>query len=314
MTEDKAYYSKLLLFGEYSVMCDSMGLTVPLSMFTARWRFPDTPPPIGAEAIDSNSELTRFYSFLTGLNKKGELLVDLNLNGFGSDIKQGLYFNSVIPQGFGVGSSGALCAAVYERYSIDVEDICPGNEHLLIGLKNKLAQMESFFHGVSSGLDPLLCYLQKPLLIKNKQEIGFANLPEELHFNDFSVFLINTGVTGKTGPLVNRFFDQCRQHHFYSRFVNELIPANNRCIEAIVDQDTTLLFENLALLSSFFLRHFAPMIPESYRPAWQNGLDTGDYYLKLCGSGGGGFLLGFTKNLRAVNRYFNASGMEVIHL
>jgi len=43
-------------------------------------------------------------------------------------------------------------------------------------------------------------------------------------------------------------------------------------------------------------------------------LDTGDYYLKLCGSGGGGFLLGFTKNLRAVNRYFNASGMEVIHL
>ncbi|MBU3927994.1 MAG: mevalonate kinase [Bacteroidetes bacterium] len=220
----------------------------------------------------------------------------------------------MIPQGFGVGSSGALCAAIYERYAVDAADISPGNENMLIGLKKQLAQMESFFHGVSSGLDPLLCYLQQPLLIKNKQEIGFSNLPDELHFNDFSVFLINTGVTGKTGPLVNLFFDQCRQHHFYSRFVNELIPANNRCIEAIVERDTTLLFENLALLSSFFLRYFAPMIPESYRPAWQNGLDTGDYYLKLCGSGGGGFLLGFTKNLRAVNRYFNASGMEVIHL
>ena len=313
MTEEKAYYSKLLLFGEYSVMCDSMGLTIPLRMFTAQWRFMPTPPK-GAKAIDSNSELTRLHAFLTGLNDKGELLAELNLDMLEAEIKQGLYFDSTIPQGFGVGSSGALCAAVYERYAIDAVDISPGNEGMLIGLKKQLAQMESFFHGVSSGLDPLLCYLQQPLLIKNKHEIGFANLPDELHFNDFSVFLINTGVTGKTGPLVNRFFDQCRLHHFYSRFVNELIPANNHCIEAIVNRDTTSLFKNLALLSRFFIGHFAPMIPESYRPAWQNGLDTGDYYLKLCGSGGGGFLLGFTKNLNAVNRYFNASGMEVIHL
>ncbi|PKP31348.1 MAG: mevalonate kinase [Bacteroidetes bacterium HGW-Bacteroidetes-16] len=313
MTEEKAYYSKLLLFGEYSVMCDSMGLTIPLKMFTAQWRFLPTPPRRG-EAIDSNSELTRFYTFLAGLNEKGELLADLNLDRLEAEIKQGLYFDSAIPQGFGVGSSGALCAAVYERYAVDAVYISPGNENMLIGLKKQLAQMESFFHGVSSGLDPLLCYLQQPLLIKNKHEIGFANMPDELHFNDFSVFLINTGVTGKTGPLVNRFFDQCRQHHFYSRFVNELIPANNHCIEAIVNRDTTSLFKNLALLSRFFIGHFAPMIPELYRPAWQNGLDTGDYYLKLCGSGGGGFLLGFTRNLNAVNRYFNASGVEVIHL
>ncbi|MDP2723920.1 MAG: hypothetical protein Q8O72_14285 [Bacteroidales bacterium] len=312
MTEEKAYYSKLLLFGEYSVICDSMGLTVPLKMFTAHWRFKEGGPKTNSP--DSNFELGLFYNYLAELHEKGDLLADLNLNLFATELKDGLYFDSKIPQGFGVGSSGALCAAIYERYTATPVDIHPGNEEQIIALKNQLAQMECYFHGVSSGLDPLLCYLQQPLLIKNKQEIGFAHVPDNLHFNDFSVFLINTGVIGKTGPLVNQFFDQCRQHRFYSRFVNQLIPANNQCIKAIVEGDTDLLFENLALLSGFFYEHFTPMIPESFRPAWQNGLKTGDYFLKLCGSGGGGFLLGFTKNISAVKQYFGSTGNDLIML
>lgn len=313
MTEEKAYYSKLLLFGEYSVICDSMGLTVPLKRFKAHWRFFKMEEP-GAGSTESNYELIQFYEYLSGLKGKGELLTDLKLDLFNADLQKGLYFDSEIPQGFGVGSSGALCAAIYERYTVDPVDIYPGIEDRLIGLKNQLAQMESFFHGVSSGLDPLLCYLQQPLLIKNKQEIAFTNIPNDLHFHDFTVFLINTGVVGKTGPLVNQFFDQCRKHSFYSRFVNELIPANNRCIQAVVDGDSRLLFDNLPLLSGFFYDHFISMIPEDFRPVWQNGLSTGDYYLKLCGSGGGGFLLGFTKDISEVNRYFKAAGIEVIQL
>jgi mevalonate kinase len=30
--------------------------------------------------------------------------------------------------------------------------------------------------------------------------------------------------------------------------------------------------------------NFKPMIPEQFHAIWQNGIDTNDYYLKLCGS------------------------------
>jgi mevalonate kinase len=44
------------------------------------------------------------------------------------------------------------------------------------------------------------------------------------------------------------------------------------------------------------LNNFKPMIPEQFHAIWQKGIDTNDYYLKLCGSGGGGYILGFTRH------------------
>ncbi len=309
MTEEKSYYSKLLLFGEYSVICDSMGLTVPLRRFSARWSFADED-----EMESRGLELINFWHFLSDLQAKKLLKPNLDLERFKADLDNHLYFESNIPQGFGVGSSGALCAAVYERYAKNPVLIEGENEKRLIQLKEQLAQMESHFHGVSSGLDPLLCYLQRPLLIKNKHEIAFSDIPEDLDFVDFQMFLIDTGVTGKTGPLVNRFFDQCRQHSFYSKFTNELIPANNACIQAMEANDSQALFVHLAILSGFFLNHFGPMIPDNFKAAWQHGLHTGDFYLKLCGSGGGGFLLGFTQKPEAAAGIFASSGIEMMLL
>ncbi len=313
MTEEIVYYSKLLLFGEYSVICDSMGLTVPLKRFSAHWHFPDK-LDLPEQSAETAAELAGFLRFLEVSQANGSLLADLNLARFREDLRQGMVFRSDIPQGFGVGSSGALCAAVYERYATNPLQVNNGDETLIIQLKELLAQMESHFHGVSSGLDPLLCYLQRPLLIKNKHEIAFAGMSGDLQFDSFSLFLIDTGVIGKTGPLVNQFFDQCRHHSFYSRFNDTLIPANNNCIQALVDGNTDELFKQLPLLSQFFYDHFAPMIPENFRPAWQHGLTTGDFYLKLCGSGGGGFLLGFTQNPTSTQAYFHTHHTPVFFL
>ena len=313
MTEEIVYYSKLLLFGEYSVICDSMGLTVPLKRFSAHWHFPDK-LDLPEQSDETAAELADFLRFLEVSQTNGSLLADLNLARFREDLRQGMVFQSDIPQGFGVGSSGALCAAVYEHYATNPLRVDDGDETLIIQLKELLAQMESHFHGVSSGLDPLLCYLQRPLLIKNKHEIAFAGMSGDLQFDDFSLFLIDTGVIGKTGPLVNQFFEQCRQHSFYSRFNDTLIPANNSCIQALVDGNTDELFSQLPILSQFFYDHFAPMIPENFRPVWQHGLTTGDFYLKLCGSGGGGFLLGFTQNPNATQAYFQVHHTPVFFL
>jgi mevalonate kinase len=57
-----------------------------------------------------------------------------------------MYFDSSIPQGYGVGSSGALVAATYMT---DAQDKITVLENLtrekLLQLKNIFSQMESFF-------------------------------------------------------------------------------------------------------------------------------------------------------------------------
>jgi mevalonate kinase len=55
------------------------------------------------------------------------------------------------------------------------------------------------------------------------------------------------------------------------------------------------------------------MIPEKFRQVWQQGIDSGVYYLKLCGSGGGGYLLGFTRDLEQTQRLLDAYELRVIH-
>ena len=64
------------------------------------------------------------------------------------------------------------------------------------------------------------------------------------------------------------------------------------------------LFQNTKELSKVVLNHFKPMIPEQFHTIWQHGIDTNDYYLKLCGSGGGGYILGFTEDLDKAKRHW----------
>ncbi len=45
------------------------------------------------------------------------------------------------------------------------------------------------------------------------------------------------------------------------------------------------------------------MIPGSFRALWEKGLDSPDYQLKLCGAGGGGFLMGIARNLEQAREY-----------
>ena len=54
------------------------------------------------------------------------------------------------------------------------------------------------------------------------------------------------------------------------------------------------------------------MIPEAFRKIWQYGLETHSYYLKLCGSGGGGFLLGFTDDLEKARTELRNQDIEII--
>jgi mevalonate kinase len=53
--------------------------------------------------------------------------------------------------------------------------------------------MESFFHGKSSGLDPLNSYLSIPILINSKNDIKATGIPSQLTVGQGAVFLLDSG-------------------------------------------------------------------------------------------------------------------------
>jgi mevalonate kinase len=307
------FYAKILLFGEYSIMCDSMALSVPYTHFKGELSFiSEDKYTDQVFAAESNKSLLDFYHFLKEQKDQEALLFNIDLKKFRHDIDQGLYFESTIPQGFGLGSSGALVAAVYEKYAIGrINHKSKLTKNEFEKLKNIFSQMESFFHGVSSGMDPLNCYMRNPLLIRPDHFIQPVGIPREFSKNG-GIFLINTGSPGKTGPLVSKFFDWCKNEQFMNAVKNEMIPLTNASIEAILSGEIREFFRNLKTLSKFLLHNLKPMVPHAFLDIWQKGIDTGTYYLKLCGSGGGGFLLGFSENLDEARLLLQQQNVEII--
>lgn len=60
------------------------------------------------------------------------------------------------------------------------------------------------------------------------------------------------------------------------------------------------------LISKLQFAYLPPMIPESMHALWKKGLASNEFYLKICGAGGGGFMLGVTRNWEAVKQHFHS--------
>lgn len=306
-----SYFAKILLFGEYGIIRDAMGLSIPYRNFQGNLSLPEKVS--SRKHSKSNQELQKFYTHLKDLDLKGSLIASLRLDSFHGDLKKGLYFESTIPQGYGVGSSGALVAAVYDRYSnnqltLDIS-ISPDS---IQKVKECLAQMESYFHGKSSGIDPTICYLQLPLLIRSQTDLGTVALPSTESDGQGAIFLLNSGNPGETQPMVNLFMEKLKEEGFRSVMNDQFKKYNDACVHAFLKGDWDPLFTNLKSLSGIALEHFTPMIPNNFRELWQKGIDNNSYYLKLCGSGGGGYILGFTKDFDKAQKELSPHSMEVV--
>lgn len=308
------FYAKILLFGEYSILCDSMGLTIPYTHFKGELSFINEDKYTDLDfAISSNKLLKEYSYYIRTLKDSGALKCDFNIDAFEADIDKSLYFESSIPQGYGVGSSGALVAALYEKYvaSAGPRDRKMPKEEMLL-LKEQLAQLESYFHGTSSGLDPLNCYLKHPLLIHNKKDISMVGIPRYKHDQKGAIFLINTGKPGKTNAMVNTFLERCKIDDYMSRIREEMIPLNDLCIKSLIKGETKRFFNTLFSLSAFLYENLEPMIPEAFKKVWRQGLESQSYCLKLCGSGGGGFLLGFTEDFERAKKDLRKLDIDII--
>lgn len=305
------FYSKILLFGEYGIIKDSKGLAIPYNFYNGALKIEESP---SAEAVKSNQSLNRFTVYLDELQSEQPELVTFNMQALKADVENGMYFDSSIPQGYGVGSSGALVAAIYDKYANNKITVLENlTREKLLQLKAIFSQMESFFHGKSSGLDPLNSYLSIPILINSKDNIEATGIPTQSANGKGAVFLLDSGIVGETAPMVSIFMENLKEEGFRKMLKSQFIKYTDACVENFLHGDVKSLFSNTKKLSKVVLNHFKPMIPEQFHQVWQHGIDTNDYYLKLCGSGGGGYILGFTQDWAKAKESLKDYKLEVVY-
>lgn len=301
------FYAKILLFGEYGIIKDSKGLAIPYNSYQGALLISDD---TSEKAKDSNRKLKEFYSYLKELNDPE---IQLRLDELQRDIELNLHFDSSIPQGYGVGSSGALVAAIYDKYADHKITVLENlTRDKLLKLKSTFSKMESFFHGKSSGLDPLNSYLSLPILINSKDNLEATGIPSQKEGKG-AVFLLDSEMIGETQPMVNIFMNKMKNKGFRKMIDDDFARYTDQCIDDFLHGDVKSLFGNVKQLSKVVLKHFKPMIPSSFHQLWKKGIESNDYYLKLCGSGGGGYILGFTEDYEKAKKILQDYKLELVY-
>lgn len=272
---DKPVSGKLMLFGEYALLRSGLGISVPYVAVQGRLLL-DAQGAVAMQSHEMVKQLThflheRFYDYF-------------DQERLTRDLGNGLYFDSNIPQGYGLGSSAALLAALLHAYG----------KHIPQGLgerKNLFAHIESYFHGHSSGLDVLVCHENAGILVRDSGT-EILDLPPGDPTEGFS--LLDTGVPRVTAAMVDVFEGQ--DDDFFARFTQEYVAPSNAAIGHYLSGDKESLFRSIKALSHFTFAHMTWVIPASFIDTWKNSLDSVDLALKLCGAGGGGFVLAYTLN------------------
>ena len=284
---ERAYYSKVILFGEYSMIFDATALMVPLKRFSAHWQFADDSN--ANRAVASNGSLRKFCQYLSNDAFLSQLV---DVKRFENDLDNGLFLPSNVPTGYGLGSSGTLVAAVFDRYALQrIAD--------MMELKRIFGLMESFFHGSSSGIDPLQCFLGKPFKIS--PEKGVESLDDAFLKKSIHIFLIDTKIKSNTKPLVEYFKQQRQNEDYLSRFQQEYVPQVKSCIDSMLTSKVEVFFKSLKQLTKGQLEFLRPMITDNTMDLFTADYDF-HFGVKISGSGGGGYVLGFTDDVASASK------------
>lgn len=266
----KYYPCKVLLFGEYTVLQGGSALSIPFSKFTL------------IKEWNANKIQTDFLkTYLDYINTLNEFKNRISFQ-FLKDIEAGMYFKSTIPIGYGLGSSGALVAAIYTEYISDKKTD-------LIELKNELSILESFFHQKSSGIDPLTIYLNKTILIERDKinTVEAFKIPENFT-------LIDSTKTRNAKSAISIFQEELKDILFQKQ-LTKISELNNQIIhKLLLNQE---IKEEMKELSFIQLKTFDKLIIEDIKIVWKKGLEEDTFYMKLCGAGMGGMYLAYKNNI-----------------
>ena len=268
--EQKKFPSKILLFGEHSLLYGGDGLAIPGFDYCGHW----AQGPVQGHGTD-------LFAFAKYLKDNAENFHrPLDTQAFLRDIDAGWSFQSNIPIGYGAGSSGAYSAAVYDRYGM-------GTENNLRHIRTDLCIIESFFHGKSSGLDPLVSYCNSAFHLHMGQPTTI-----DLDRSVTGKFkLIDTKIPRQGSAWISLFKTKMEYSEFANKIENTLKPAVNKAINGLINKELQQLTEAFFEISYFQLVWMPEFIPLSWLKTWENKLSDPGGYLKLCGAGGGGFIL-----------------------
>ncbi len=272
-----SFNSKILLFGEYAIMHDSNALSIPYKKFNGSLSKSNH---LSEDQKISNRNIESLYKYIIQEDYLNDIINSDNLK---EEIDSGLYFDSNIPIGSGLGSSGALVSSIISRYSkVDLKSFSNSE------IKKIMSLVESKFHGNSSGFDPAVSYFNKPMLYSNQK----IKLIERIAFKDFKVYIIDSQIDSSTKKMIKVFEDKISKSEFRLFFNSKFINNTNQCINHLIN--TSKLFrDSVKELSNDTLHNFQEMIPEKLKNKWKEGIKNDSYYMKLCGSGGGGFFLAY---------------------
>lgn len=279
MQQVPKYPAKILLFGEHILMQGAKALAAPLWRYGGFWTFAQE---------DILQKQMRLQEFVPYLESNDDILA-LDFSSFRRELAAGIFFQSDIPTGYGLGSSGALCAAVYDRYALNKIDRSESVNWPL--LKKIFAVMENFFHGASSGIDPLISFLSRPALLQPDGQILPVELPR-LNKGGIRLFLLDSRMDRKTEPLVSYFRNCCANSDFVHQMRTKLLYNSDEAIKAWIEGRTTAFQSAFNEVSRFQSAQLTPMIPAEILSIWLKGLQQESFMLKFCGAGGGGMFLG----------------------
>jgi mevalonate kinase len=284
MREAGRYPSKIMLVGEYGVVVGGAALTIPFHRYCASVRDRnDIPDGKSGEAELSHKHLVSLYNYIRDL-PPGAFHAGPDLDLFSTSLEK-YWLETNIPTGYGLGSSGAVSAAIYDLFFPE-SGIIP-----LARQKEDLALIESYFHGKSSGVDALTCHTGQALFFHDDGSVQMIDFkPSEIP-GGYRFFLMDSGIRLETGPLVNYFLEQLKDPLFAESVRNEYLVMNLKLIETLLghrEADPALIFR---AISDYQFTNFRKMIPDDVLDLWIGGQVSNEYYLKLNGSGGG-FLLG----------------------
>ncbi len=270
---ERYYPSKLLLFGEYTVLSGSQALAVPLSHWNGEWIESEN------KIVQSDSALHAYLNWL----KENEMISPVIAAHIFGEMDKGWRYQSNIPIGYGLGSSGALVAALYDRYISDKNISSPSS------LLRILSKMESYFHGSSSGMDPMVSLTGQAIYKDEKGE--FLNVLDPGWPEGYEVYLLDSGIGRTTGPLVTSFKQMLGQPEFKLSIERELIPMVEHAIHFYLSGTRHMLEECIGVISEFQRKYFSKWIPDAMKKQWDETTERQGVYMKFCGAGGGGYFL-----------------------
>lgn len=264
---DKVYPGKALLFGEYTVIHGGNSLAIPLYSKTANWDFDDL-------EFESRESIDKFIDYLVVQG-----IGSVDLDKFSSEWEDGLFLESSIPFGYGAGSSGSVVAAIYDSFMLKSAEE-PAE------IREIFKTMENYFHGSSSGLDPLVSYFGKAVHIDNENlNILEVNSPilEKL-------YLWDSGESRSTSTLVDWYKEKLKKG-FLETINEKLMPLNNQLIDSFLTDRENEFAALIEKVENFQLKYLIPMFPSHIKEELMTIKEEYNCNFKLCGAGGGGYYL-----------------------